>query len=181
MQPFAQRLNPLHEEIFRHYPTSYHWTGFPWEWATDMMFHPGTLTRLAPLLRQHGMLSFSIPDVLQFLGHRINVSGKIPGNCHGELTSDFKSRASGDRVKYRIDGNSIKGYGKASTPRGDLFRVEALIQNTEVFKVYRPTEGGPEDDLKWRRMRRGVADLHRRAVVSQAADELLERSQHGGG
>jgi hypothetical protein len=117
------------------------------------------------------MLSFSSPDVLQFLGHRINVSGHIPGNYEGELTSDFKSRASGDRVKYRIDGNSLKGYGKASTPAGDLFRVETLTQNVEVFKTYRPSEGGAEDDLQWRRMRRGVADLHRRAEVSQKANE----------
>jgi hypothetical protein len=171
LQPFAQRLNPLHEEIFRNYPAQYYWTGYQCEWATDIMFRPGTLARLAPLLLQHGMLSFSSPDVLKFLGHRINVDGKIPGNYEGELTTDFKSRASGDRVKYRIDGNSLKGYGKASTPVGDLFRVETLTQNVEVFKIYRPNEGGPEDDLKWRRMRRGVADMHRRAEVSQKANE----------
>jgi len=171
LQPFADRLNPLHEEIFRNFPTQYYWTGFQCEWATDIMFRPGTLARLAPLLLEHGMLSFSSPDVLQFLGHRINVSGEVPLNYHGELTSDFKRRATGDRVKYRIDGNSLKGYGKASSPLGDLFRVEAQTQNVEVFKVLRPNEGGPEDDLQWRRMRRGVADLHRRAQVSQKANE----------
>jgi hypothetical protein len=80
LQPFAQRLNPLHEEIFRKYPTQYYWTGFQCEWATDVMFRPGALARLSPLLLQHGMLSFSSPDVLQFLGHRINVSGEIPAN-----------------------------------------------------------------------------------------------------
>jgi hypothetical protein len=171
LQPFAQRLNPLHEEIFRKYPTQYYWTGFQCEWATDVMFRPGALARLSPLLLQHGMLSFSSPDVLQFLGHRINVSGEIPANYGGELTSDFKIRATGDRVKYRIHGNSLKGYGKASTPVGDLYRVETLTQNVEVFKVYRPSEGGAEDDLQWRRMRRGVADMHRRAEVSQKANE----------
>jgi len=171
LQPFAQRLNPLHEEIFRNYPTQYYWTSFQCEWATDILFRPGTLTRLAPLLLEHGMLSFSSPDVLKFLGHRINVSGQIPGNYQGELTTDFKSRASGDRVKYRIDGNSLKGYGKASTPVGDVLRVETLTQNVEVFKTYRPNEGDPEGGLQWRKMRRGVADLHRRAQVSQRANE----------
>ncbi len=171
LQPLAQRLNPLHEEIFRNYPTQYYWSSFQCEWATDILFRAGALTRLAPLLLQHGMLNFSSPDVLKFLGHRINVSGQIPGNYTGELTTDFKSRASGDRVKYRIDGNSLKGYGKASTPVGDLFRVETLTQRVEVFKTYRPKEGGPEDDLQWRIMRRGVADLHRRAAVSQKANE----------
>lgn len=171
LQWFALRLNPLHEEIFRNYPTSYYWSAFQCEWATDSLFRPGILARLAPLLLQHGMLSFSSPDVLQFLGHRINLSGKIPASYHGELTTDFKSRTSGDRVKYRIDGNSLKGYGKASTPVGDLYRVETLTQSVEVFKTYRPKEGGPEDDLKWRIRRRGVADLHRRAEVSQKANE----------
>ena len=117
------------------------------------------------------MLSFSSADVLQFLGHRINVSGQIPGNYAGELTTDFKRRASGDRVKYRIDGDSLKGYGKASTPVGDLFRVETLTQNVEVFKTYRPKEGGPQEELQWCRMRRGVADMRRRAAVSQKANE----------
>jgi hypothetical protein len=171
LQTFAQRLNPLHEGIFRNYPAQYYWSAFQCEWATDMLFHPGTLTRLAPLLLEHGMLSFSSPDVLQFLGHRINVSGQIPRNFNGELTTDFKSRASGDRVKYRISGNSLKGYGKASTPAGDLYRVETLTQNVAAFKTYRPKEGGPEDDLQWRVMRSGVADLHRRAKVSQHANE----------
>jgi hypothetical protein len=123
------------------------------------------------LLLQHGMLSFSSPDTLKFLGHRINVSGKIPANYHGELTTDFKRRSSGDRVKYRIDGNSLKHYGKASTPVGDVFRVETLTQKVEMFKVYRPSESGPEDDLRWQRMRRGVADMYRRAEVSQKANE----------
>ena len=171
LQPFAQRLNPLHEEIFRNYPTQYYWTGFQCEWASDILFRPGTLARLSPLLLQHGMLSFSSPDVLQFLGHRINASGRIPRSYNGELTAGFKSRASGDRVKYRIDGNSLKGYGKASTPAGDVFRVETLTQHVEVFRSFRPKEGGPEDDLQWRHMRRGVADMHRRAEVSQKAND----------
>ena len=42
---------------------------------------------------------------------------------------------------------------------------------SQDFKVYRPKEGGPADDLAWRTMRRGVADLSRRAKVSQAANE----------
>src|SRR5712691_8289145 len=70
-----------------------------------------------------------------------------------------------------MDGNSLKGYGKASTPLGDLFRVETLTPHPEVFKTYRPAEGGAEDDLKWRIMRRGVADMHRRCEVSQKANE----------
>jgi hypothetical protein len=49
--------------------------------------------------------------------------------------------------------------------------VETAPQNVECFKVYRPVEGGPEDEREWRRLRRGVADMHRRAEVSQKIDE----------
>jgi hypothetical protein len=87
LQPLAQRLNPLHEEIFRNYPTQYDWTGFQCEWATSALFCPGTLARLAPLLLEHGMLSFSCSDVLQFLGHRINVSGQIPRKDSYQVSS----------------------------------------------------------------------------------------------
>jgi hypothetical protein len=37
--------------------------------------------------------------------------------------------------------------------------------------VYRPKEGVPHGDLAWRPMRRGIADLHRRAEVSRKAAE----------
>lgn len=112
LQPFAQRLNPLHEEIFGNYPTQYYWSAFQCEWATGILFRPG-------------------------------LSGQAHGNFTAELTTDFKSRASGDRVKYRINGNSLKGYGKASTPVGDVFRVETLTQHVEVFKSPGPSKAAP--------------------------------------
>ena len=171
LRPFAERLNPLQEEIFRNFASTYYWTAFQCEWATDVMFRPGTLARLSPLFLQHAMLGLSSPDVMKFLGRRVNASGEIPATFRGELTMDFKSRPTGDRVKYRMDGNSLKGYGKASTPIADLFRVEATTQNVECFKVYRPVESGSEEGLKWQRMRRGVADLFRRAEVSQKINE----------
>ena len=70
-----------------------------------------------------------------------------------------------------MDGNSLKGYGKASTQIADLFRVESTTQNVECFKVCRPVEGAPEDRPRWQRMRRGVADMFRRAEVSQKINE----------
>jgi len=36
-----------------------------------------------------------------------------------------------------------------------------------------PKEGGPEDDLQWRPLRKGIADLHRATEISQKADERL--------
>jgi hypothetical protein len=141
------------------------------EWATDVVFRPGELRRLEPLLLRHGLLSFSSPDVMRFLGKKIPLSGQIPGRFAGELVSDLKRRAEGDRIKHRIDQNSVKAYGKAHTPVGDVWRVETTINQAKHFRVYRPKEGGPHDQLAWRRLRAGVADLHRRAEVAQKANE----------
>ena len=51
--------------------------------------------------------------------------------------------------------------------------AETTLNTVKDFRVYRAKEGGPEDDLQWRTMRQGIADLHRRAVVSQKANDRL--------
>ena len=117
------------------------------------------------------MTSFSSPDVMRFLGRRIPLSGQVPGRLAAELTSDVKRRQEGVRIKHRLGGNSIKLYDKAFPAVGNVLRGETTIHNVEDFRVYRPKEGGPEEDLAWRPMRRGIADLHRRAEVSQKAND----------
>lgn len=170
-KPFVDRLNPLHREIFGKFEANYYWTVPQCEWATDIVFQPGALERLSPRFLEHGMLSFSSPDVMQFLGRKIRLDGTLPAPFAGEITTSFRRRETGNRIKHCINGNSLKCYGKAHTPVGDLFRVETTTNQVEDFKVYRPKEGGPEDQLQWRTMRRGVADLHRRAEISQKANE----------
>src|ERR1700675_2865752 len=117
------------------------------------------------------MLSSSSPDVIHFLGKKIRLDGQIPERVDGELTTDFKRRKTGERIKHRLNGNSLKCYGKAHTRAGDLFRVETTTNRAEEFRAFRPKERGPEDELQWRQMRRGVADLHRRTEVSQKAND----------
>jgi hypothetical protein len=171
LQPFAERLNPLHAEIFRKFTAEYYWSAFQCEWATDILFRPGCLARLEPLLLRHGLLNFSSADVLRFLGRRIGSSGSVPDWVTAEVSTSLKSRVIGDRLKHWIQGNSLKSYGKAHTPVGDVFRVETMTSNVQVFRTYRPAEGGQEEELAWRRMRLGVADLHRRSEVSQKAND----------
>jgi hypothetical protein len=171
LQPFAERLNPLHAEIFQKFDAEYYWSGFQCEWASDILFRPGTLQRLEPLLLRHGLLNFSSADILRFLGKRLSVSGSVPDGFKGEITTSLKARVAGERLKHWIQGNSLKCYGKAHTPVGDVFRVETMTSNAQVFRAYRSIEGGPEDQLAWRPMRQGVCDLHRRTQVSQRANE----------
>ena len=172
---FAGQLNPLHESLFEHYPASYYWTAYQSEWATDIVFREvHFLKRLMPLLVRHGMLSFSSTDVMRYFGRRVNQSGDIPANFNGTLETDLKRRQEGERVKYRMNGNSAKFYDKAYSQFGSVLRgAETTLNEVQDFRTYRSKEGGPEEDLQWRPMRKGIADLHRRAEVSQKANERL--------
>jgi len=164
----ARRLNPAHNMIFVDSTIHYYWTTYQSEWATDIMFkNRASLDALFPSLVYHGMNTVHSPDVMRFLGHRLTASGNIHGRFEGEVVSDFKDRFEGVRIKHRIGGNSIKAYNK----QGSVLRVETTINNPNQFKVYRTREGKENDQLNWLPMRKGIADLKRRAAVSQKANE----------
>jgi hypothetical protein len=172
----ARQLNPIHAEIFRKSPASYYWSTYQHEWALDVVFHDAAYLRcFYPRWINHAMTTFSSPDVMRFLGKRINLSGQLRQNFSGEVISDFKRRAEGVRVKHSVNGNSVKLYDKAYTPKGSVLRAEATIHNGDDFRVYRRKEGDRKAPLAWRRLRRGIADLHRRAQLShKAAQRYLD-------
>ncbi len=168
----AAMLNPIHEGIFRHFHVNYYWTIHQSEWAIDIRFpQQEDLRRLYPPLLGHAITTFGSPNVLRFLGKPTRLDGDVPRGYSGELFSDLKRRAEGIRIKHYIDGNSLKAYDKAYTPVGSILRLEATINEVAPFRSYRAKEGDPKGALAWRPMRRGVADLHRRAEVSQKAGE----------
>ena len=173
LNPIAQRLNPLHEQIFDRYRTWSYWSTYQSEWATDLVFRDGEfLRRRDGAWIEQSLATLGSADVRRFLGRKVPLSGNIPRRFKGQLQSDVKHRVEGVRVKHSLNGNSVKAYDKAFTVIGNVFRVETTL-NQEVgdFRVYRPKQGGPADDLDWRPMRRGIADLHRRAEVSQKTNE----------
>lgn len=172
---FAEQLNPIHQRLFEKYPTDYYWTVYQSEWATDVVFaEAAALKRLMPLWVRHGLLSYSSADVMRYFGRKVNQSGAIPAYFTGTLETDLKRRQEGERVKYRLNGNSAKFYDKAYSEYGSVLRgAETTINTGSDFRVFRPKEGGPEDDLQWRPLRQGIADLHRRAEVSQKTNDRL--------
>jgi hypothetical protein len=168
----AQHLNPIHGEIFRKHPISYYWSTYQHEWALDVVFRQAAdLQRFYPRWVNHAMTTFSSPDVMRFLGKHITLSGQVHQNFSGEVVSNFKRRAEGVRVKHSVNGNSVKLYDKAYTPQGSVLRAEATIHNGDDFRVYRRKEGDRKGPLAWRPLRRGIADLHRRAKISHKAAE----------
>jgi hypothetical protein len=147
----------------------YYWTCQDSEWATDMVFRDANLLRhLYPQLVHLGMTSFSSPDVLRFMGKQVTKQGTTRGS-HQPVSSDMKVRANGVRIKHRLGANSIKLYDKAYDDLGAVLRSEITITDTHLFRVFRPRNDQPDSPPKWRPMARGLADLHRRAEVSQKA------------
>jgi hypothetical protein len=168
----AGQLNPIHDSVFQNYPLGYYWSTYQHEWAIDVVFgKSGSLRRLYPRLIQQGITTFGSTDVLRYLGKRMPLRGQVPSNFNGEVVSTLKERQEGVRIKHAVNGNSVKLYDKAFTSMGAVLRGETTFQNTADLRTYRPKEGDPDGPLAWRRMRRGIADLYRRADLSKQATE----------
>lgn len=158
----ARSLNPLHIDMFKPWPMDYYWSAYQTEWATDILFKdPRSLAGIYPTLVRHAVHHFKSPDVMRFLGR------KAHSNFTGDLVTSFKYRVEGVRVKHWVRGNSIKMYDKAAS----VLRIETTIAKTADFKVWRRLTNKPGSKLAWRPLRKGVADLHRRAQVSQRSNE----------
>jgi hypothetical protein len=135
----------------------YYYTASESEHATDIMFKDrASLERIYPHLVLGSMTCMGSENVLRFLGRKS--AGKT------EVQSDTKRREEGVRVKHWAGANSIKLYDK-----GSVLRSEVTINDPAAFKVYRRAEGNPNGKKAWRQLRRGIADMPRRAQVSLAA------------
>jgi hypothetical protein len=151
----------------------YYWTVPQSEWATDVMFT--SREELLPLyerLIRHGMASYGPGDVMRFFGHRVKSDGSPWGNFPGEISSNVKTRAEGVRIKHRSNGNSLKMYDK-----GSVLRFETTLYQPSDFRVFRKPEGQPNARPRWMPMRQSLADLRRRAEVSQASNGRLMDAQ----
>lgn len=166
----AATASPAHTELFgpaSACPVDPYWSVQQSEWATDVMFKSaGLLSALYPRLIRQGMATLGSRDVLKFLGKKVPENRNAHPGFVGQVLSDLKDRPEGMRVKHSVNGNSVKMYDK----QGSVLRVETTINQPREFKVYRGTEAEPKKK-DWRKLRKGVADLHRRAQVSQASNE----------
>ena len=166
LDDLAGAVNPCHDEMFASFPVDYYWSVFQSEWATDILFRDaGTLARLYPKLVHHALVTFLSPDVMRFLGRKVSAAGAVPPRLEADVVSDMKTRPEGVRIKHRLGGNSIKMYDK----QGSVLRVETTINEASGFKSFRAPEGRPEAGRAW--LRKGIADLHRRAEVCEAANQ----------
>lgn len=156
----VRQVHPLHPHHLGRLPLAYNWTVHQSEWATDVAFASrAQLEEWYERWVRHGFLNYSSVDVLRFLG-RSRLVG--PADIH----SDVQAFEDSVRLKHWVNGNSLKIYDHAN-----ILRAETTINNPREFRSYRAAVGDPDGPKAWRVLQRGVADTHRRAEVSQKANE----------
>jgi hypothetical protein len=160
----VRECHPMHSllPIFKN--ETYYWSADETEWASDVMFRSReALSALYAGLVRHSVTHVGCQNVLRYLGR----PGMVTHYSQAEITTSVLTRHEETRCKHFINANSIKMYDKQES----VLRIETTINNPREMKVFRTKESDPNGTPEWLRLRKGVADLHRRAEVSQASNE----------
>jgi hypothetical protein len=158
--------NPALESEFSCYPLSYHWLTQSSEWATDIMFSNNMDEDSLERLIRYGIIVVQSSGVFRYFGNKLTLAGKIRQNFNGRIVTKYILRPEGACTKHWLNTNSIKIYLKS----GCVLRVEITINDPSDFRVYRRTQGLPDSKMDWKPLRKGIADMYRRAQVSDAAN-----------
>jgi hypothetical protein len=157
------QVHPLHPGHLGRLPVAYNWTVHQSEWATDVAFRSrADLERFYDRWVRHAFLNFDSAQVMRFLGR----SGQLRGNGVQQVQTNVERHYEGTCLKHWVDSNSLKIYDHLN-----VLRPETTINEPKGFRVYRTKENEPDGEKAWRVLRRSVADVYRRAQVSQAANE----------
>jgi len=175
MQELVEPVHPLWAYLHETAHTPYYWMTEQSEWATDFIFGSAAfLAQWYPRWLRHGITTLSCRDALHYLGK--HMPPESYGRCSQEARIDVRARPEGTRLKFWYGSNSVKLYDKEA-PRANALRLETTINDPSGYRVWRTKEGEAADAPKsWQQLRKGVADLGRRAEVSQACNQRLAES-----
>jgi len=160
---WARQVNPLLHARGPFAGFQYYWVTEQAEYSTDVIFRsPQALQKVYPRLLAHAITKFSPEDILTFLGR------KLHGLFQGEvLTSLPRKRWPGARIKHRIQENWLKMYDKF----GWVLRVETVINQPRLFRVWRRCWRKGREQRAWCPMRKSVSDLPAYLRVARAANQ----------
>jgi hypothetical protein len=172
LRDLVRPVHPLWDYLHDQARTPFYWMAEQSEWATDVVFRSADQLALwYPRWIQHGVLNLSCKDVMRYLGRKVPEHGY--GALSGEAKIDLRTRADGTRLKFWYNTNALKFYDKENI----ALRIETTINSPKEYKVFRTKEGESADAAKsWQHLRKGVADLPRRAEVADAANKRLAES-----
>ena len=95
LKRIAKTVNPSHEEMFGQ-GRDYFWSVYQSEWASDLYFkNSDQLNDLYEEMVLHAISDFKSPNVMRFLGNRVNKNGSIPKRCKGDIISSYQHRHEG--------------------------------------------------------------------------------------
>ena len=164
---WAEESHPWLPQLLPH-PIPRYWTAQEAEYTTDIAFATAEdLQRIYPRFVHHACALMSGTDVLRYMGYRVRKDGRPRLDMVGEVTTFIKQLLEGTCVHHRYRRNLLKMYDKA----WQILRLENLLLDLGDFKVFRRKEGvrdGPQENLG---LRKGVADMHRRAEVGRKINE----------
>jgi hypothetical protein len=165
LRGLVEPVHPLWDDVHGRARAPFYWMTEPCEWATDIVFRdPDVLAQWYPRWLRHGITTLSCRDALQYLGKYVPPTSY--GTCRDEAKIDLRARPEGTRLKFWYGSNSLKLNDKEAPWAGTL-RLETTINDPSGYRVYRTKEGEAEGAPKsWQQLRKGVADLGRRAEVS---------------
>ncbi len=164
---WAKKSHPWLEELLGP-PVPYYWSVQEGEYATDIAFRsPEDLQQLYPKLVHYATEVLQSTDVLRFMGYRVTKSGRPRLDLAEEVVTTIKELVEGICVKHRVGTNTLKMYDKF----GQVLRLENLLINVRDFKVYRRREGDQNGPMEYLRLRKGVADMQRRAELGRKINE----------
>jgi hypothetical protein len=162
---WARESFPLGEKLLEG-DVPYYWSVQEAEFATDVVFRSAEdLARVYPLFVQHAYATLRGRDLLQFMNYRVRPDGRPL--ALGEVKTTIKELVEGMCVRHHVLRNLLKMYDKMMS----VLRIESMLLDLEHFKVFRTKEGDEDGPLSYRRLRKGVADLHRRAEVSEKIND----------
>ena len=115
--------------FLKQFPSGYHWSLMQVEYSWDLSWQRAA--DLAPVyaeISRQAILTVKASDVAKFLGKRLSPEA--------ELTSDFRTRIEGTRLKHSLGPASLKLYDK----RGRVLRLECTANDVTFFSHYRKVE-----------------------------------------
>ena len=164
---WANESHPCLKELLAQ-PVPYYWSVQEGEYATDIAFR--SAGGLAAALSATGALRHrTAPKHRRAPVHGLS-SDKVwpaPSDFAGEVVTTIKELVEGTCVKHRVLQNLLKMYDKF----GQILRLENLLINVRDFKVYRRREGDRSGPMEYLRLRKGVADMQRRAELGRKINE----------
>jgi hypothetical protein len=132
IQALHDDLNALARQyvpFLKQFPSGYYWSLMQVEYSWDLSWKRAA--DLAPVyaeISRQAILTVKAPDVAKFLGKRLSPEA--------ELTSDFRTRIEGTRIRHSLGPAALKLYDK----RGRVLRLECTANDVTFFKHYRKVE-----------------------------------------